>query len=260
MDKPLQAAIFQYRCRDETPSARLARLDAALSAAPDGLDLAICPELFLSGYNVGDRVAELAEAADGAFAAAAADIARKRRTALIYGCPERAGDKLHNAAICIDANGKTVAIHRKLKLPNDFERSRFTAGDAYTLFSLGDWRIAMLVCYDVEFPEAVRACAAAGANLVVVPTALKREWAFVARALVPTRAFENGLFIAYANYCGQENGFDYLGESCFAGPAGKAVAAGDDETLLVTTLDFAEAEEARRILPYLKDRRGLHRP
>jgi len=127
------------------------------------------------------------------------------------------------------------------------------------LFNLDGWKIAILVCYDVEFPEATRACADAGADLIVVPTALKKEWPFVARAVVPTRAFENGLFIAYANFCGTEDGFEYLGESCFAGPAGKVVAAGSGETLLVARLDVAEAANARRILPYLRDCKGLER-
>jgi 5-aminopentanamidase len=254
MGEILRAAIYQYRCRDEAPLERLARLDEALANRDGALDLVICPELFLSGYNVGgERVRQMAEPQDGPFSREASALARKRRTALLYGYPECVGSVLYNAAICIDAEGRTIAHSRKLRFPNAFEKATFTAGDCYTLFPLKGWKVAILVCYDVEFPETVRACATRGAQLVVVPTALKKEWTFVARSVIPTRAFENGLFVAYANYCGTEGSFEYLGESCFAGPTGKVTAGGAEETLVVATLDTAEIEAARRMLPYLDD-------
>jgi predicted amidohydrolase len=155
--------------------------------------------------------------------------------------------------MCIGSEGNVLAHHRKLALPNDFERGNFAAGDAHTTFDLHGWKIAVLVCYDVEFPEAVRGCAKGGAHLVAVPTALKRQWRFVAHNIVPTRAFENGLFVAYANYCGREGDHEYLGESCFAGPTGKIVAADDQETLLVAHLAAADIAQARREITYLRD-------
>ena len=257
MNSVLRAAIYQYECRDESPAARLDRLDKMLGAHRSELDLLICPELFLSGYNVGDKIRKLAEPQGGAFAQAAASLARKRRTALLYGYPERAGDVLYNSAICIDRDGRTIAHHRKLLLPNAYEKSYFATGDAYTLFELNGWKIAILVCYDVEFPEAVRGCAARGAQLVAAPTALKKEWAFVARSMIPTRAFENGLFVAYANYCGKEGSFEYLGESCFAGPQGRVIAGGSTEALVTAGLDPLEISSARQTLTYLDDCKEL---
>lgn len=238
---------------------RLQRLDTALENFGGDLDLVICPELFLSGYHVGDRVRRLAESQDGAFAQVASALARKRRTALIYGYPELAGGMVYNAAICIDGNGKAVAHHRKLQLPNESERTNFSPGNEFTLFQLMGWNIAILICYDVEFPEAVRTCASRGAQLVVAPTALKKEWAFVARSMVPTRAFENGLFVAYANYCGNEGDFEYLGESCFVSPSGQITAGGAGETLVRADLNPTEIAAARQILPYLDDCAIFHR-
>lgn len=254
----LRAAIYQYECRDESPADRLSRLDRVLGAYEGELDLVICPELFLSGYNVGDRIRELAEPQGGPFAQAAAALASKRRTALIYGYPEQAGEVIYNAASCIDRDGHTIAHHRKLRLPNAYEKSYFATGEAYTLFELHGWSIAILVCYDVEFPEAVRACAVRGAQLAVAPTALKKEWAFVARSMIPTRAFENRFFVAYANYCGREGAFDYLGESCFAGPTGQVVAGGSTEALVTTTLNLDEIANARQALTYLDDSKQLN--
>ena len=253
MDSVLRAAIYQCECRDEAPVERLQRLDRMLDGHGGKLDLVICPELFLSGYNVGDRIRQLSEPQDGPFARAAATLASKHGTALIYGYPERSGDVIYNAAACIDRNGRTIAHHRKLRLPNAFEKSYFAVGEDYTQFELNGWSIAILVCYDVEFPEAVRACAARGAQLVVAPTALKKEWAFVARSMIPTRAFENRFFVAYANYCGREGAFEYLGESCFSGPDGRVIAAGSTETLLTASLDQADITTARQALTYLQD-------
>jgi 5-aminopentanamidase len=253
MGSVLRAAIYQYECRDEPPVERLQRLHRMLDAHEGKLDLVICPELFLSGYNVGDKIRELAEPQGGRFALAAAALAKKHRTALIYGYPEQAGSVIYNAAACIDRDGSLIAHHRKLRLPNEFEKSHFVTGDAYTLFQLHGWSIAILVCYDVEFPEAVRACAARGAQLVVAPTALKKEWAFVARSMIPTRAFENRFFVAYANYCGREGTFEYLGESCFAGPDGRVIAGGSVERLVTANLDPADIATARRALTYLDD-------
>jgi 5-aminopentanamidase len=257
MSDVLRAAIFQYECRDEMPAQRLQRLDRMLDAHRGKLDLVICPELFLSGYNVGDTIRQLAEPHDGPFACAAAALAHKHGTALIYGYPEQSGSVIYNAAACIDHDGRTIAHHRKLRLPNAYEKSYFTTGDAYTLFALNGWSIAMLVCYDVEFPEAVRACAARGAQLVVAPTALKKEWAFVARSMIPTRAFENRFFVAYANYCGREGTFEYLGESCFAGPDGGVIAGGSTEALVAATLNADDITAARQALTYLDDCKQL---
>jgi 5-aminopentanamidase len=228
-----------------------------LGTSAGKLDLVICPELFLSGYNVGDRIRHLAEAEGGPFAQMAAALAKKHGTAVIYGYPEAAGGVIYNAAACIDRDGRTVAHHRKLRLPNAYEKSYFATGDAYTLFELHGWSIAMLICYDVEFPEAVRASAARGAQLVVAPTALKKEWSFVARSMVPTRAFENRFFVAYANYCGREGSFEYLGESCFARPDGSVIAGGTAEGLVTATLDVGDIARARRSLDYLDDRKDL---
>jgi len=84
------------------------------------------------------------------------------------------------------------------------ERACFTAGSELTVFTIEGRRVALLICYDVEFPEAVRAVAATGAEVVIVPTALSEDWPFVARKMVPTRAFENGMFLLYANHAGRE--------------------------------------------------------
>jgi 5-aminopentanamidase len=257
----LKLAVYQYSARDETPDQRLQRLDDILRGAKDTpFDLVVCPELFQSGYNVGRKLSELSQTQQGSFAVSAAGIARNHRTALVYGYPETADGQLYNSAIVIDSSGRQLANYRKLRIPNGFERDWFTSGGNYTMLEIAGFSIALLICYDVEFPETVRACASAGADLILAPTALRAEWSFVARQLIPARAFENGVFLAYANYCGEENGFVYLGESCIIGPDGREIArAGADETLLAAVLKREEVARARERLPYLEHRGDLER-
>jgi predicted amidohydrolase len=72
---------------------------------------------------------------------------------------------------------------------------------------------------------------------------------------VPTRAFENGVFLLYANYAGREDDWAYLGASCAIGPDGSEVArAGSGEEMLRADLDFGLIAPARATLPYLTDR------
>ena len=67
-------------------------------------------------------------------------------------------------------------------------------------------RTSLVICYDVEFPEAVRAAAVRGAELLLVPTALAEGFDAVPQVLIRARALENHLTVAYANHCGTEEG------------------------------------------------------
>jgi predicted amidohydrolase len=172
--------------------------------------------MILSGYNIGPQaIAERAEASDGASARAIADIAQRHGIAILYGYPERADGHIYNAVQLIDRDGKRLANYRKTHLFGAIDRDAFSPGiDATVVADLDDWRVGLLICYDVEFPENVRRLALAGADFVAVPTAVMPPYDFVATHMVPTRAFENQVFVAYANRCASENGLEYIGLSC----------------------------------------------
>ena len=135
------------------------------AAGYGGRDIVVCPELFMSGYNVGDRLEQAAQPVEGPFARAVAGLARAHAKAIIYGYPERGDDRIYNSAACYGPDGVLLANHRKLVLPPGFERRYFRAGDRLTLFDIGDFRCALIVCYDAEFPEIVRAAARKGAQV-----------------------------------------------------------------------------------------------
>ena len=242
-----------------TPRARLDWLAATLSdLAPEKVDLLALPEMFLTGYHIGDAVHDRAEAAEGAGAGEIAGLAARFGIAVLYGYAERAGGLLYSAAQCFGPDGARLGQHRKLAIPPGFETGTYSAGAGCRLFDLGGLKVATLVCYDCEFTEPMRHVAGLGAELAVVPTALSHQWDWVARTMIPTRAYENGLFLAYANHAGVENGLTYLGASLIAAPDGVELArAGAAPEILIAEIDPARVKAARARLPYLQDRHGL---
>lgn len=219
-----------------------------------GADILLLPELFLTGYNVGQKITDWAEPANGTYAQKIADLCVKHGIAIHYGFAETDGDKLFNAANCFGKDGTKLGSHRKLLLPPGFEGDHFDGAAKCAVFTLNGFSIGTLICYDAEFPENFRHVAKMGVDLVLVPTALAVQWAVVAHKLIPTRAFENGVYVCYANQSGTENGLEYLGGSCIVGPVGADIErAGAVPILLRATLHKEQIEAAQTRLPYLKD-------
>ncbi|WP_071674083.1 carbon-nitrogen hydrolase family protein [Nioella nitratireducens] len=253
----MKAGVWQSDGADLTPKARLAALEAAI--AGQGLDVVLCPELFAAGYHIGDALEAAAERAAGPFAQAVQALAKRTGTAVLYGYAERDGAQVFNSAQLIGPDGP-VAHHRKLVIPPGPETGRFAQGKGCEVFEFCGLRCAILICYDAEFPEGPRAAALAGADVLFVPTALSDQWGNVSTQVMPARAFENGLWLLYANHAGEEAGLRYFGGSRIVGPVGQSVAeAGTAPDLIMADLDAASVRAARKRLPYLADRAGLLR-
>lgn len=257
----MRVAVFQGPGESGSPAENLARLErAAAEAVVRGARLLVCPEMFLTGYNIGaEAVRRLAEPQDGPSAERAAEIARGLGIALCYGYPEAGPDgRVHNAALLLGHDGRKLANHRKTHLYGEIDRAAFAPGEAGapTLAEVEGTRVGLLICYDVEFPENARLVALGGADLLLVPTALMAPYDFIPRSLVSTRAYENQLFLVYANRCGREGELEYLGQSCIVGPDGADLArAGTGEELIVADLDPELLRRSRRLNTYLADRR-----
>ncbi len=252
----LRLALWQAQGCAQDKAANLAALSAkAHIAAAAGVKLLLGPECFLGGYNVDPAAG--AEAADGPSSKTIADIAQKTGVAIAYGYAERDGDEVYNSAAVIGPEG-ALGHYRKTHLFGDFERAAYTPGACFAKpFSFGGFNIGLLICYDVEFPEAVRATALAGADLILIPTALTPEYAVVPGIIVPARAVENQVFVAYCNHAGAENGLSYLGGSCIAAPDGaKLATAGAGEALLIADLDPAMIAACEKTFPYRTERRS----
>ncbi|MFF4348528.1 carbon-nitrogen hydrolase family protein [Streptomyces sp. NPDC001530] len=258
----MRTALLQSSGRPGSIVENLKVLDeAAGRAAAAGAGLLVAPEMFLTGYAIGDDIARLAEPADGDSADAIAEIATRHGVAVVYGYPERAGESVFNSAQLISADGTRLANYRKTHLFGCFERDHFTPGEQPVVQAeLNGLRVGLMICYDVEFPENVRGHALAGTDLLLVPTAQMHPFQFVAESVVPVRAFENQMYVAYVNRVGQEGEFEFVGLSTLAGPDGVArVRAGRGEELVFADADPVFLAASREENPYLKDRRpGLY--
>lgn len=229
--------------------------EAAHDAAARGAQLLVTPEMFVTGYNIGDRLAPLAtpDLADRV-AAIAADTG----IGIVAGLPERVPGGIANALVLIDDEGRELLRYRKTHLFGALDRSLFVQGDTLPrTVDLHGVRLSVLICYDVEFPETVRAAALDGADAVIVPTAQMEPYAHIAERLIPVRAWESQVHVVYVNRVGREGDLAYVGRSSIAAPDGTTLAAlgADDTGLLLATIDPETTRRAREENPYLHDRR-----
>ncbi|MEQ7736009.1 nitrilase-related carbon-nitrogen hydrolase, partial [Escherichia coli] len=103
--------------------------------------------------------------------------------------------------------GNALIEYGKVHLFGPDERAAFTpATERPRVVNFQGIPTSMVICYDVEFPEAVRAAATAGAELLLVPTALAHGFDDVPQVLIRARSLESQLTIAYANHSGVEDG------------------------------------------------------
>ena len=232
-------------------------LAAIRAAASQGAQVVVLPELVQSGYVFIDKAEalSLAETAHGETLRQWAVLATELDVVIVGGfCERTERDELYNSAALIDANG-VQAVYRKAHLWND-EKRVFTPGNCpppvvETRFG----RIAVMICYDLEFPEWVRLPALAGAELLCAPV----NWpdgprpagerpAEVVR--VQANASVNRLYIAACDRRGTERGVDWVGGSVIvdangyplAGPLHGAAAA---PAIILAHLDLSEARDKR---------------
>ncbi|AKS46130.1 Predicted amidohydrolase [Octadecabacter temperatus] len=255
----MKLAIFQMNSVDRSVDENLAIIDQACAEAKaGGGDLIIFPEMAVTGYNIGaDRIRQLAQPRDGSMVQALQDIAKRNSIGVLCGFPELDGSRVFNSAALVDASGSILSICRKAHLFGDVDRAAFSAGDTLCpLVQFGEWTVGLAICYDVEFPELVRAYAVAGADALLVPTANMLPYVGVATRVVPSRAEENEIYVAYANRVGGEGAFEYCGLSCVTGPDGidLARAAGGEE-MIFADLSKDNLIRVRKSLSHINDRR-----
>ena len=233
---------------------------AAEQAVSEQAHILVTPEMFLTGYNIGAAaVRAAAEGRDGKLLQRVAELAAAHQIAIVVGFPELARDgAVYNSAAFIGADGSILSVYQKTHLFGAVDRAQFSAGSALPKpFSYLGWKISLAICYDIEFPELARDYAKGGADIVLVPTANMAPFTRVATHMVPVRAQENVMYVAYANYVGSEGEFDYCGLSCLCDPLGDDIArAGvDSATLIYGSVSRQVLLDARKTTTYLQDRR-----
>lgn len=263
----MRIAVMQDKAVVGDVDANLAIIDRrAGEAAARRADVLVTPELFVTGYapkrlHAGDPTQQTDIA--GALAATAA----RHGIAVLASYPEIAtadtpaargggapGETArHIAATLFDTDGHPILHYRKVNLFGDDEAAAFSPGtEAPTTVELAGMRVSVIICFDVEYPEMTRAAALAGADVILVPTALTAGFDDVPEVLVRARALENGVGLAYANHVGVEDGLTFGGGSVIVGPGGGLLAqGGDGAELLVADITRDDVAAARDAVPYL---------
>ncbi len=260
----MRIALLQHTPVPADIDAALQRLDQyGQTAASDGCELLLVPEASITGYNIDKALMQsVALDANGDTTAAIANLCRKHNIAMAYGFAENDNGSFYNCVQLMDRQGEIQGKYRKTHLWGSLDQALFSAGESLAcgsqnmLAEINGFKIGLLICYDIEFPECVRELALHGADLILTPTGLMQPYREVAEQVVPVRAYESQLFIAYANYCGSERELTYEGRSCIVGPDGKDLArAQSDTTLLVADISKQAIAKQRQSLPYHRDRR-----
>lgn len=234
-------------------------------AASRGASLVVFPEY--SHYfapDLGPDWVEHAQALDGPFVRALADLARGLGIHLVAGMIERVpaeSDRVSNTLVAVDLSGEVVAHYRKMHLYDAFgmrESDRIVAGpiwgDEAPVFPFGGFTVGLQTCYDVRFPEVTRRLVDAGADLVLLPSEWVRgplkehHW----RTLVTARAIENTVYVAAADHAPPVG----AGNSMVVDPMGvELVTVGESTDVGVAWISPERIAEVRRVNPALALRR-----
>jgi N-carbamoylputrescine amidase len=175
----------------------------------------------------------------------------------------------YNTSLTFDSSGKMIAKYRKVHIPQDpsyYEQYYFKPGNlGFVQVQLPSIKIAPLICYDQWYPEAARANALKGAELIFYPTAI--GWAETMRKNEPfsaqrwqdamrAHASMNGIFVAAANRVGKEGSMEFWGGSFIADPFGQVVAKASNnrEEVLVADIDLSKITDSKEGWRFLYNR------
>jgi len=272
MSRSVRIAVAQYEPHvGDVAGNHASAVTWARRAAAAGVGLLVLPELASSGYVFASDAEASASAEDartGSLVTALTEVCASADMYCVVGLNESDRELRHNSAILIGPEGH-IATYRKLHLFND-EQSWFEPGGELPVVDLPFGRVGMVICYDLWFPEAVRALALAGAEVIAVPT----NWVASFRRklhddagncmgdiVAMASASQNGVVMACADRVGVEREVRFLGASVIVGSDGWPVAgpaSAEEEVLLVADVDLDGVAAARHRTPrnnLLEDRR-----
>jgi agmatine deiminase len=272
-NRRIRIGLIQMRVSDD-PADNLERaIGAAGKAAGQGAEIICLPELYRTRYFPQDEctdLRDLAETIPGASTRAFSALARRHRVVIIVPVLERGeSGGFHNTAAVIDHDGGILPVYRKVHVPFDplfYEKYYFVPGDAIRAYGTDPARFAVLICYDQWFPEAARAAALMGAEIIFYPTAIgwiggnrapaEGDWRGAWETVQRGHAIANGIHVAAVNRVGQEGRLLFWGGSFAADAFGNVIArAGEGEEVLVADMDLSLNHTVREGWGFLRNRR-----
>ncbi len=191
------------------------------------------------------------------------NIAKEKQVVLLLPFFEKdiASGVYYNSATIIDKNGEIKGLYRKVHIPlipNWEEKYYFKPGNlGFPVIDTSIGKIGIQLGWDVFFPEAARILTLKGADIIVSPTcsALSSQSRWL--KVLTTSALINTVFICRINRVGKQGELEFYGGSFSVFPDGTLVSepAGESESVVLWDINFNETSEARRVFPFLRDRR-----
>lgn len=268
-------ALIQSSCSPDKQANIDKTLECISNAAQSGANIVCLQEVFNQRYpcQTEDHANfDLAEPIPGPTSQSLERISKQLGVVITGSIFERRTHGLyHNTAITFDADGSMAGFYRKMHIPDDplyYEKFYFTPGDLG--FTVAKTKYACLgvgVCWDQWFPEAARAFALRGAEILLYPTAIgwhpdekevygesqHNSWETAMRA----HAIANGVYVAATNRVGTEDGLQFWGSSFAASPTGEVIsrASDSDEGIVRVEINLSALDAVRTSWPFLRDRR-----
>ncbi len=168
----------------------------------------------------------------------------------------------YNASLWLGPDGSVEADSRMthvVNATNFHERDYYLPSDnGFFVYETPFGKVGIVSGYDRHIPETIAACAAKGADLVIIPAAnVETELMDMYEWELRVEAFQNGVFIAMANRVGIEGALVFCGQSMVVDPNGNIVVKADDsQQFIICNIELTEARLARSKRSY----RDVFRP
>jgi predicted amidohydrolase len=223
----------------------------------------VFPELSLTGYLPRDDLFQLAETIVGPSIKAVQRLAKETKKDIVFGAPmkdERVPGLVYNSCLLASGDG---GLHRydKMYLPTfgPFEERVFFAEGKDAVVAEGSHaKLGLMICYDMFFPELAKLETLLGAQMLVNISAAPTTSGPFFGKVIPGRAVENAIYLAYCNLVGVHGSLVFGGGSVVCGPRGDELARARDleEDIVECQVDLADLEVARRFRPTVRDTRA----
>ncbi|GGJ06241.1 carbon-nitrogen hydrolase [Alicyclobacillus cellulosilyticus] len=237
----------------------------AARAREEGASLIVFPELGLTGYQVQDLTLDVAR--PPAHPDIQRLVAASQDLDIVFSFVEESDEHLFYVACAYAAEGRMVALHRKVFLPTYgmFDEGRYVApGRRFAAFPTRFGRAGMLICEDAWHLTSPYLLALDGAHLLILPASsparsVQDEEGFGSqsfwRKLLEVYARLLGVHILFVNRVGFEDGVGFFGGSFVMAPDGERIAEAPvlQEALVTAEVDLTLLRRVRYTTPILRD-------
>jgi predicted amidohydrolase len=244
----MRVTLAQFDIHWEDPNANLAMVKTMI---PQGTDLVVLPEMFLTGFTMNPH--GVAASMDGDDIQSLQDIANTSGTALMGSLVVKEGNHLYNRMILFTPDGEMQYYDKRHLFSFGGEGRNYTAGENEGIFHLNGWKLCARICYDLRFPVWCRNTMDYDLIVFVASWPKARHHAWI--NLIQARAIENQAYAIGVNRLGRDgNNLEYLGGSMTVDYNGEVIGdAGDGNDLVTVDLDRNAMLHYRSKLPFLKD-------